>query len=218
MPCVFVRLAACNLWCQKCDTPHTWNWIGTQFSHPDKYDRKEETHKMSVDEVFDKIESYQMSAVVISGGEPLLQANQLVPLLQKLRAKKYWVEVETNGTLFPGPGFVSNIDQINCSPKLDNDFGGNVPLIKRIKLDILRKLADCTKVNFKFVICDDADIEQVERLVNECGMKDVSLMPEARTKEELLDHSMKVKRLAENHGFVFTTRLSILLAGTTRGV
>lgn len=218
MPCAFIRLSACNLWCQKCDTPHTWNWLGTKFSHPDKYDKKKEIHKLSVEEIWQQISSMGIQAVVISGGEPFIQQAALVPLLKKLKENGYWAEVETNGTFAPLPEFVALIDQINCSPKLDNEFGGNIPKARRLVPYALEQLSACGKANFKFVVCSEADAEQALELVKQFNMQDVALMPEARTKEELLAHSTLVKQLAVKYGFDFTTRLSIMLSGTKRGV
>jgi 7-carboxy-7-deazaguanine synthase len=41
--------------------------------------------------------------VVVTGGEPLLQQRRLVPLLRACRDRGWEIEVETNGTLAPGP-------------------------------------------------------------------------------------------------------------------
>lgn len=218
MPCAFIRLSACNLWCAKCDTPHTWNWVGTKFQHPDKYEKSKEIHKLSVEDIWQQISSMGLQAVVISGGEPFIQQAQLVPLLKKLKSENYWVEVETNGTFAPIKEFVELINQINCSPKLDNDFGGNVPKSRRLVPKALKALSECGKANFKFVICSKEDAIQAFELVREFNMQSVAFMPEARTKEELLAHSTLVKQLAVEYGVNFTTRLSIMLSGTKRGV
>ena len=56
-PCVFVRLAACDLRCTWCDT--TYAFTGGR--------------KMSIDDVLAAIEAFDCRLVEITGGEPLLQ-------------------------------------------------------------------------------------------------------------------------------------------------
>lgn len=215
MPCAFMRLANCNLHCIWCDTPHTWNWVGTKFAHPEKFHQEDEVHAMTDEVIIDKLQSIGVNALVISGGEPLLQHKQLVPLCYKLKAKDYWIEVETNGTVFPNDELIGLVDQINCSPKLSNSLDSEK---LRIKPDVLTKLATLRKVNFKFVISNQEDVNEALELVNQFKMKEVRLMPESRTKEELLQRGLWVRRLCDRYGFIFCTRLSIMTAGTTRGV
>src|SRR3954451_17442167 len=58
LPCVFVRLAVCDLRCVWCDTPHAF---------------KEGTLQ-KLDDVVNEVLSYNCPLVEITGGEPLLQA------------------------------------------------------------------------------------------------------------------------------------------------
>lgn len=215
MPCAFMRLVNCNLHCIWCDTPHTWNWEGTIHVHPEKFRKENETHSMTDEVVIDKLQSIGVKALVISGGEPLLQHKQLVTLCEKLKELGYWIEIETNGTVYPNQELISLVDQINCSPKLANCGD---PESLRIKGATLQKLAQCDKVNFKFVISNQVDIDEALGLVETYKMKEVRLMPEGRTKEELLDRGLWVRKLCAQHNFIFCTRLSIMVAGTTRGV
>src|SRR5437762_7179957 len=79
-PCVFVRLAACDLRCRWCDT--TYAFTGGR--------------KMSVDDVRGQIGTYDCRLVEITGGEPLLQED-LYPLLDRLMTDGYEVLIETGG-------------------------------------------------------------------------------------------------------------------------
>ena len=212
MPCAFMRLAFCNLHCIWCDTPHTWNWKGTKWLHLDKFDLKQEVHQMTDEQIIEKLEQIGEKTLIISGGEPLLQHKQLISLCEKL--KGFWIEIETNGTIFPDEKLISLVNQINCSPKLANS--GDLEKLRR--KPALKKLAQCPKVNFKFVITSDEDIVEVIELTSTYQMKEVRLMPEARTKDELISRSLSVKKLCEKYNFIFCTRLSIMMAGTTRGV
>lgn len=85
VPCVFVRLAGCNLQCPACDTQYT-----------DNRDR------MTAGAVLDAVKAFRQSGlVVITGGEPFRQADQLAELFGELCGAGYYVQVETNGTLQP---------------------------------------------------------------------------------------------------------------------
>lgn len=215
-PCAFLRLANCNLHCIWCDTPHTWNWTGTPFAHPDKYDREQEVHKMTVEQVVARLDEIRMKTLIVSGGEPFMQQKQLPELFRVLRPQGYWIEVETNGTLVPRQEFMDLVDQVNCSPKLSNN--GADPLKLRRNPKALAALAASPKVNFKFVVCDDNDMEEILDIVNEFKPQEVRLMPECRTREELIAKEPWLQGICAQHGFIYTTRLSILRSGTKRGV
>ncbi len=215
MPCMFLRLAHCNLSCSWCDTPYTWNWVGTKFSHPDKYEREKEIHPMTVDEVLTKLEICPDHSLVISGGEPMLQQGRLIPLVSFLQAVGWWIEIETNGTVMSRPDFVEHIDQINCSPKLTNSGD---PRARRIKPKVLQALSGNNKTTFKFVVDSIGDITEVLDLVDEFHMRNVWLMPQARTKAELERSYPQVCEWAMNHGFYVSSRQHIEKWGSQRGV
>ena len=82
-PTVFIRFAGCNLQCSYCDT---------------KYAQDIKVGKdMSVEEVVEEIKKYNIDKVTITGGEPLLQREDLNCLISKLRPIK--ITVETNGSI-----------------------------------------------------------------------------------------------------------------------
>lgn len=216
---MFIRLAGCNLACIWCDTPYTWNWVGTNFAHPDKFDQKKETHRFEPAAAFDKVISLSPTtkAIILSGGEPLLQQKNLIPLLQLLKNDGYWIEVETNGTVEPSDEFIALVDQFNCSPKLSNS-GIDNPIEKREKFSSLSKIASLDKATFKFVVITDIDLEETLALISKYNMKNVYLMPEGRTKEEQLARQDKVKEMCDLHGFNFSPRLHVLAHGDIRAV
>ncbi len=83
-PVVFVRLAGCNLNCGYCDTPKSINSKGD---------------KLSIDDIMEAIQAYNCDKVVITGGEPLLQASGLSTLVALLKGLSYQVSIETNGSI-----------------------------------------------------------------------------------------------------------------------
>lgn len=106
-PAVFVRLSGCNMQCDFCDTDH--------LPHSD----------MTVDEIATEVGRYPSGHVVITGGEPTLQLS--AQLLNRLHAGGHYIQIETNGTIDPGPAILDAIDWVTCSPKY-----GVVPVIPRI--------------------------------------------------------------------------------------
>ena len=123
-PSVFVRTSRCNLYCSWCDTPYTWNWSGTSFAHDSapKFDMQAQTIELGVPDVAAWVRRWPCRRVVLTGGEPLLQAVDCEALVRALRASepRYAIEIETNGTLVPPAALDAVIDQYNVSPKLEN--------------------------------------------------------------------------------------------------
>ncbi len=172
---------------------------------------------MEVSDILNCLIPTGMKSLVISGGEPLLQQKQLLPLLEKLRVYNWWVEVETNGTVPLRPEFTELVDQINCSPKLSNSLD---PLKLRIREQTLGSLASEPKVNFKFVVQNDNDVTEALQLVSDFKLRhrEVRLMPECRTREELYDKELWLQHVCSTHNLIYCTRLSILQVETQRGV
>jgi 7-cyano-7-deazaguanosine (preQ0) biosynthesis protein QueE len=204
--CGFVRLGRCNQACTWCDEPMTWDWS--------RYDPRVELTEQPVDEVLAKLDGMGITMVVITGGEPLLQQRALGALLEQIKARGWRVEIETAGTLaWEQPPEL--VDQFNVSPKLANS--GN-PLARRYKPNVLRAFEADGRAIFKFVVTESEELDEVANIVDDCGLTDIWIMPEATDAATLLARQRDLASAVLERGWNLTTRLHILLWGDRRGV
>jgi 7-carboxy-7-deazaguanine synthase len=102
LTCVFVRLTGCNLRCSWCDSEYTFHG----------------GRKMSQDQVFEEVKRLSPNGglVEITGGEPMLQERELVPLMRQLLEAGYRVLLETSGErpLERVPAEVIKIVDVKC--------------------------------------------------------------------------------------------------------
>jgi len=154
--CGFVRLGGCNLDCVWCDTPYTWDWT--------RFRPRQELSHATCDDLVGQVAAMDVDMVVVTGGEPMLQQDRLLPLLAAVNARGWRVEVETNGTLAPSAGVVALVDQFNVSPKLANSA---VAPEQRLVDQSLAAYARCGRAVFKFVVEEVADIDEVLLPVDE---------------------------------------------------
>ena len=138
IPCVFVRLTGCNLRCNWCDSEYTFT--GGQ--------------KMTLEDV--ESEVYRLASVdlprlvEITGGEPMLQEREVVPLMERLLASGCTVLLETSGerTLERVPPDIVKIVDVKCP------HSGEEGTFRQENLAALRR-----RDEVKFVISDRTDYE-----------------------------------------------------------
>ena len=148
-PCVFVRLAACDLRCSWCDTPYAFT--GGQ--------------KMSLEDVLARVDAIGVPLVELTGGEPLLQ-KEAIPLMAGLIASGHEVLLETGGHLSVAevPAPVVRIVDVKCPGS------GESGRMHWANLDLLTP-----RDEVKFVIADRDDFEYAREvtathdLAHRCG-------------------------------------------------
>ncbi|MBX7488550.1 7-carboxy-7-deazaguanine synthase QueE [Erythrobacter sp.] len=215
MPVAFMRLSRCNLACVWCDTAYTWHFQGDERPHRGgvEYDRKANQLSLPEDEVAARIMALGQSRLVITGGEPLLQAPALGRLLELLPDVS--VEIETNGTTKAPAPLDIRIDQFNVSPKLAHS--GN-PAELALLPERLDAYATDPRAWFKFVIAEPADVDEVLALRDRYRFRPghVFLMAEGTDSETLREREKWLAPLCVRHGFRLSDRLHIHLFGDTR--
>lgn len=146
LPCIFVRLTACNLRCTWCDSEYTFSG-GV---------------KMPLEQVEAEVRRLSgtgaLPLVEITGGEPMLQEREVVPLMQHLLDSGYTVLLETSGErpLHKVPPQVVKIVDVKCPHSgAPNTF----------RMENLQALGASDEV--KFVLSDRADYEFARDFVGE---------------------------------------------------
>jgi organic radical activating enzyme len=216
MPVAFVRLSRCNLACTWCDTAYTWRFEGDNRPHRDgvTYDRKANQVTLSPQDTAERIAMLGQKRLVITGGEPLLQAGALAAMLAHL--PDIAVEIETNGTIAPPVRLDIRVDHYNVSPKLAHS--GNAADLALIpeRLDVW---AAEPRAFLKFVVASPGDVDEVLALHRRYRFRPerVFLMAEGTDSAALRARQAWLSDLCVKHGFRMSDRLHIHLYGDTRG-
>lgn len=201
-PCVFLRLAGCNLACSWCDTAYSWN--GTVPGM-----------RLAPEKAAELVLHYPCRRLVLTGGEPLIQLKALPVLLRLL--PDHAVEMETNGTIMPDTELLKRVTQFNVSPKLPHSGNNDV---KTWKPDILRCLAGTEKAWFKFVVACEDDVRAVLRRASEADIppERILIMPLASTRDELNTMRAQAVEWCLRYGLRFSDRLHIAIWNSKKGV
>jgi 7-carboxy-7-deazaguanine synthase len=147
VPCIFVRLAACNLRCTWCDSEYTFTG----------------GRKMSLEEVEQEVVKLASGGLVeITGGEPMLQERELVPLMDRLLELGYTLLLETSGErpLENVPAAVHKIVDVKCP---GSGEGGT------FRMTNLSALTAADEI--KFVLADRADYEFARDFMQQHGLE-----------------------------------------------
>ena len=164
LPFVFVRLTGCSLRCSYCDTQYAFY----------------EGESLAIEDIITKVQSYKISHVLITGGEPLDQKNckYLIEALL-LHNMKVLVETAGNHNIRNYPKQAHYIIDIKTpSSNMKDSFN----------LGNFSELSD--KDELKFVIGDKKDYEYAKTIINknQLSLKTIILFTPVfdRIKPELL--------------------------------
>jgi len=241
VPVLFVRTAGCNLRCMwglpngevsLCDTPFA------------SFDTRGEK-RMAIETVKKIILNNlgKMNHLVISGGEPFIQAQAVVSVISALKSEREMhFSVETNGTIF-NEELVKSINFFSISPKLKNAVPNKAKLDKtkatipldpiqveqnRINITAIQSIIDhCRQTpgkdfQLKFVVQNHDELQEIEdtflsHLTN-WNPDDVVLMPLGSTPDEMKQTRMLTIEAAIERGWRYSPRLQINYFGGVAGV
>ncbi len=129
LPCVFVRLTACNLRCSYCDTAYAFT-EGKRWSMADAV---AEVRRLAIPYAGRMEGGHRLPLVELTGGEPLLQVNAL-PLMKALCDDGFTVLLETSGAhdISKVDPRVRRIMDMKCpsSGEVERNRPGNIPHLK----------------------------------------------------------------------------------------
>ena len=208
-PSVFIRLAGCPVGCEWCDTKYAW----------DANDGEE----LPIPGIVNKIDQWPCRYVVITGGEPMVNP-QLADLASALKERNKHITIETAGIKFVA-GLAC--DLMSVSPKLSNS-GQKIkatPLRQQYSGQAdpffsIRQLIRRYPYQLKFVVDSPDDLPEIQQAIEQIGgvsAEKVMLMPQAKTRNELIAKSPMVAQMCKETGYVFCQRLHILLYDGMRG-
>ena len=150
LPTVFVRLFACDLRCSWCDTMYAVE--GRDF------------RDMSHDEVLSRVEGFSCKSVCLTGGEPLIQRDEVSELAETLVGKEYNIILETSGHKEPPDIFLNR----NCCISMDCKCPSS-GMLEKMDFALFSKLDG--KDQLKFVISDSADFDYAVGVISKYSIK-----------------------------------------------
>jgi len=140
-PTVFVRTAGCNLRCKWCDTEYAFTG----------------GKEMSIDGIIREVGKYDCPHVCITGGEPLIQKD-IIKLIQELLDRKYFISVETGGSI--------SIEALPCDEKITISLDIKCPSSgEDQKMEFLNIELLSPNDQLKFVIADDIDYKYAKEII-----------------------------------------------------
>ena len=227
-PSIFLRLGGCNLNCGS-NLNSTWICDTVQVWTKDK--------SCTIDDLITLFERqgylnhlYKGVALVITGGEPLLQQKGLINFLTQLELKiintfklssfNLFIEIETNGTILPEIELDKFVYIYNVSPKLKNS--GELDSKRKLNLTEHHKGYDNYKTLciYKFVINSVNDMKEIEKLIieNKLSEERIYLMPSGETKEEIEKILPLISEICKNKYYKLSTRLHLHIWNKKTGV
>ena len=203
--CSFLRLGLCNLHCEWCDTPFTWDIT--------RFDVATECPLRTTEDILGTLATHGTDLLVLSGGEPLIHANSPA-LIGVIRAWGGVLDLETNGTL-PPPAWSELISVAAVSPKIGQTADTEA---RRIRPDVLGQWSNIPGAVLKVVCRDSTDVDVLADMLPNWGDWNgrVWVMPEGVDGPDLLTRARDIEPTVAHHGFNLSLRAHTLMFGTER--
>lgn len=242
VPSLLLRLSGCNLRCMWqlpngeisiCDTRHASFSTDLRLSVEVSLVTKKILNNLG-----------NIPLLVISGGEPLMQADALVAMLKIIKTEKpdLQISVETNATIY-NPDLAELVDFFSLSPKLENAMPNSQKAERagvilpadpenykkiRIKIPVIQSYIDlcqgssCKDFQLKFVVSSESETEEIKTQylvrLNGWETEDIVLMPLGSNHEELQQTRLMVMETAIKNGYRYTPRLQVTYFNGKSGV
>jgi 7-carboxy-7-deazaguanine synthase len=197
LPCLFVRLAGCNLRCSYCDARYTY---------------EEAAQILRREEILDWINQYPGVMVEFTGGEPLRQQG-IYPLLHSLIEQRRTILLETNGSLpiYGVSDFVHIIMDVKCpdSGMASHNLAENLQVLRERQQRGARD-------EIKFVLSSVDDFHfareqvlahQLDRLVPVLFSPVITKFPPEELAELLLKHQLGARLQLQLHTLLWPEKL-----------
>lgn len=188
VPMLFIRVYGCTRNCWYCDTLYAVE--GNKYK------------EMTIEELVKKIKNSKMSYICFTGGEPLLQRNEIEEITKKIPEKNY--HLESNGDLLLPRDF-STFDYLSISPK------DKKTCLKVNKIIYVSYIPEGVEYDIKVV----TDLKKVGKDL----IKYATILMPLTTYDEKKDLEIKKRiwRYCIEHNLRYSPRLQVDLWGEERG-
>ena len=153
--------------------------------------------------------------LIWTGGEPTIKGHQEAIVnffnywYEKDNSITPYNEIETNGTVEIGNELFNELHQINSSPKLTNS---GMTEKQRIKPEAIKRIMEHSNYQFKFVISNEEDVQEVFRdfiVPFSIPLSNVVCMPGLDSQTDFHERTQFVLEMAKKYKFRGLTRLHI---------
>ncbi|MBN2857482.1 MAG: radical SAM protein [Candidatus Delongbacteria bacterium] len=187
LPCLFIRTAGCNLRCRWCDTKYSYG-NGKEYTSA---------------EIIEIINSSKIKTVEFTGGEPLLQKDELINIIKEIDPDKT-ILLETNGSISVEdiPERVIKIIDIKLkgSGEGGSFFGDNLKFLTK-KDEIKFVISDIFDYNEMRTWYEKHDLAEKCRvlvsIVKGCGVTDKEIA------EKILNDGLNVRYQIQLHKHIW---------------
>jgi len=224
VPSIFLRFGGCNLRCEGFKTKYTLNGI-EKFGCDSYYavDKGFSKNWKDIDNIENILSIYnsRIKDIVITGGEPLIYANNplFLKMLRILKNRGFRITIETNGTIFLEDRYEFKDIIYSIALKLSNSQEN---FNKRFNIDSIHSILDKGKNSFfkftlsKNYITKGASFE-ILKMVRFFPKVPIYCMPIGSDIDELEANAEAVIQLCLEQGFIYSDRLQIRVWNNKKG-